>query len=352
MNQFLLFSRPDCRARLEAELANEGWTIEALPGPGAVVATPGDAVSPYLAFVTQALPLPEWLAAESIREAAARVVERLLSMEPLLLAREWCLEVFPADGAVTVGERRATLIREAILELLRKKRRSLVRALRTSRGSTCLVQVALMSLEEVALSIDREGLLQRLPGWFSPAPGGFVTVEEDRSLPSRAYKKMAESCAILGREPRRGERVVDLGASPGSWSFWCAARGGQVTAIDRSGPAESPYKVSWMLGDAFSFKPETPVDWLLCDVAAFPQVTLAMLREWLASQWCHAFVVTLKFKDGDFNGTFPAVIGEAKRLLGSSASRGYVRHLRSNGNEVMVFGGCDEQFLVGEDERE
>ena len=53
-----------------------------------------------------------------------------------------------------------------------------------------------------------------------PRFGGEYEFQEDKtSPPSRAYLKLWELFTRLGHWPRSGERVLDLGASPGGWTF-------------------------------------------------------------------------------------------------------------------------------------
>ena len=51
---------------------------------------------------------------------------------------------------------------------------------------------------------------------------------------------------------RAGQRVLDLGAAPGSWSMYAAQRvgpRGRVTAVDLNPPAREIPGVDWLLGD-------------------------------------------------------------------------------------------------------
>jgi 23S rRNA C2498 (ribose-2'-O)-methylase RlmM len=44
--------------------------------------------------------------------------------------------------------------------------------------------------------------------------------------------------------------------------------------------------VTFIKGDAFSFKPHRfPVDYVLCDVIAFPQKTIDLIATWLSNKW-------------------------------------------------------------------
>lgn len=72
---------------------------------------------------------------------------------------------------------------------------------------------------------------------------------------------------------RPGQCVVDLGASPGSWSQYAAKRvgpQGKVFALDLKGPAMPlAGNIAWVEGDAFALDPSTMprCDVLLSDMA-------------------------------------------------------------------------------------
>jgi 23S rRNA (cytidine2498-2'-O)-methyltransferase len=62
------------------------------------------------------------------------------------------------------------------------------------------------------------------PTKTSPFVNGACRFVEDRTgPPSRAYLKLWEACTRLGDHPRPGQTCLDLGASPGGWT-WAVAR--------------------------------------------------------------------------------------------------------------------------------
>jgi len=66
------------------------------------------------------------------------------------------------------------------------------------------------------------------PRCTSPFPNGEIAFVEDRSgPPSRAYLKLWEALTLIGRRPEPGETCVDLGASPGGWS-WALSKMGRM----------------------------------------------------------------------------------------------------------------------------
>ncbi len=121
------------------------------------------------------------------------------------------------------------------------------------------------------------------PTKTSPFPNGEAAFVEDRAgPPSRAYLKLWEACTRLGAWPQPGDRCVDLGASPGGWTWALAKLGADVLAIDRAplDPAVAAMPgVRWQEGSAFTLEPFA-VDWLFSDVIAYPAPLLDLVRRW------------------------------------------------------------------------
>lgn len=135
------------------------------------------------------------------------------------------------------------------------------------------------------------------PTTSSPVPGGEWRFVEDRAgPPSRAYLKLWEALTRLGAHPGPGDECLDLGASPGGWSWVLAQLGAAVTAVDKAPLAPRVAalpNVRQVLDSAFALPPR-PVDWLVCDVIAYPARTLALLERWLPV--ARHVVCTVKFQ--------------------------------------------------------
>ena len=157
---------------------------------------------------------------------------------------------------------------------------------------------------------------------------GACAFEEDHiGPPSRAYLKLWEALTRLGEHPRSGETCLDLGASPGGWTFVLASLGARVTAVDKAPLAPNVAAmpgVTFQDGSAFAVEP-APVDWLVCDVIAYPDRLLALVRRWVAAGAARRIVCTIKFQgetDHDSAAAFAAIPG------------GQVMHLFHNKHEL------------------
>jgi 23S rRNA (cytidine2498-2'-O)-methyltransferase len=137
------------------------------------------------------------------------------------------------------------------------------------------------------------------PTKTSPFVNGECVFEEDHiGPPSRAYLKLWEACTRLGVHPVPGETCLDLGASPGGWTWAIAALGAQVTAIDKAPLAPRVAAmpgVVWREGSAFALPPEK-IDWLFSDIIAYPDRLLALVQAWIAAGAPRHIVCTLKFQ--------------------------------------------------------
>ena len=137
------------------------------------------------------------------------------------------------------------------------------------------------------------------PTKSSPFVNGECHFIEDRiGPPSRAYLKLWEALVRLGRWPQPGERCLDLGASPGGWTWALVQLGANVTAVDKAplDPAVAAMAgVTQRLDSAFAV-PVEPVDWLFSDVIAYPDRLLALVRRWMEAGAARHIICTLKFQ--------------------------------------------------------
>jgi 23S rRNA (cytidine2498-2'-O)-methyltransferase len=137
----------------------------------------------------------------------------------------------------------------------------------------------------------------------SPWRMGIPRLRFPAGAPSRSALKLEEAfCVFLSEEelPRllkKGMAAVDLGASPGGWTWLLASRGIHVTAVD-NGRLDRRLLESGLVRhvreDGFSFSPSRPVDWMVCDIVEQPSRIARLAAQWIARGWCRRTIFNLK----------------------------------------------------------
>jgi len=162
------------------------------------------------------------------------------------------------------------------------------------------------------------------------ANGEVAFVEDRTAPPNRAYLKLWEAFTRIGAHPKPGELCLDLGASPGGWTWVLASLGAEAIAVDKA-PLDPRIAamsgVRWQQGSAFALEPakSAPVDWLLSDIACYPRRLLTLVHRWLDSGKVRNFVCTLKFQAE----TDHATAAEFRAIPGSR-----LFHLHNNKHEL------------------
>ncbi len=153
-----------------------------------------------------------------------------------------------------------------------------------------------------AFSLIEPNLILASSSTSSPWPNGSMEFEEDKtSPPSRAYLKLWDLFTRLPIYPSPGDVCLDLGASPGGWTWVLAKLGARVIAIDRAelSPAlMSNQNIQFMRGDAFKVTPEMypEVKWVFSDLICYPEKLYEFLQVWLADSKPRYFVCTIKLQ--------------------------------------------------------
>lgn len=141
------------------------------------------------------------------------------------------------------------------------------------------------------------------PANSAPWPMGIPRLRAPAGAPSRSGLKLVEALATffddneLTARMRAGRVAIDLGAAPGGWSQVLASRGLRVIAVDNGPIAQAVLDtqlVEHRREDAFRFRPERPVDWMVCDVVAAPARIAALAAQWIARGWCRETIFNLK----------------------------------------------------------
>jgi 23S rRNA (cytidine2498-2'-O)-methyltransferase len=140
------------------------------------------------------------------------------------------------------------------------------------------------------------------PAETSPWPMGIPRLRMPSAAPSRSTLKLAEafqeflderSLKRLGPEAT----AVDLGASPGGWTWQLVRRGVAVTAVD-NGAMDATLMDSGLVKhrrtDGLTYRPSEPVDWMVCDVVESPSRVAHLASRWIAEGWCRETIFNLK----------------------------------------------------------
>jgi 23S rRNA (cytidine2498-2'-O)-methyltransferase len=165
----------------------------------------------------------------------------------------------------------------------------------------------------------------------SPYPDGEVAfVENKTEPPSRAYLKLWEFFQLERVWPKPGERVIDLGSSPGGWTWVLDQLGAKVLSVDKAPLAQTTRfssRVTPVLESAFSLDPLASggLDWLFSDVICYPERLLNLVRSWLEADTVRNMVCTVKLQGPtDFDA-----IKEFRAIPGSK-----LQHLCHNKHEL------------------
>lgn len=146
---------------------------------------------------------------------------------------------------------------------------------------------------------SRNGFVGLSPARLPLPESGLVRLKLSSEAPSRSALKLEEALLrFCGRgRPAGLHTAVDLGAAPGGWSWHLARLGLKVTGVDHGKLASAlldEYPVRHVPGDAFTWRPERPVDLVVCDVVDKPARTLALMQKWLQQGWARAALFNLK----------------------------------------------------------
>lgn len=134
-------------------------------------------------------------------------------------------------------------------------------------------------------------------------PMGIPRLRRLRDAPSRSALKLEEALLILLNDEQRkhllhpGMLAVDLGAAPGGWSWIMARQGLRVHAIDNGRLAASALAtglIEHIRADGFRYRPDQPVDWLLCDMVEQPARIAELIGLWFVRGHCRHAIFNLK----------------------------------------------------------
>jgi 23S rRNA (cytidine2498-2'-O)-methyltransferase len=169
---------------------------------------------------------------------------------------------------------------------------------------------------------------------LSLAPGGRERMRVPKDAPARSARKLAEAIAWLGMGPNAGETVVDLGAAPGGWTRVLVDRKARVIAVD---PASLEPHIARMRGvrhvraSAFDYEPDSPADWLVCDMAWRPLEVAELLAKWGRRKYARGLIANFKLPMKEKRALLLRV---KKTLEGGGWRNVRMRHLYHDRDEI------------------
>ncbi|MBY4677818.1 23S rRNA (cytidine(2498)-2'-O)-methyltransferase RlmM [Marinobacterium sp. CAU 1594] len=167
---------------------------------------------------------------------------------------------------------------------------------RRAPGDALRLQLFVVSGEQIYLGVVP-------PANSAPWLQGIPRLKFPKDAPSRSTLKLEEAwhwflpSAEWERRLAAGGTAVDLGAAPGGWTWQLVRRGMFVTAVD-NGPMNDDLmatgQVEHCREDGYLYRPDKPVDWMVCDMVDKPARTAAMVVEWALNGWCREAIFNLK----------------------------------------------------------
>lgn len=191
--------------------------------------------------------------------------------------------------------------------------------------------------------LDKNTLVYATMRWKKWPQGWCQFIEDKKNPPNRAYLKLWEALSLLDTYPKKGETAIDLGASPGGWTYVMQQLGTMVTSVDKAplDPkiAKLPH-ITYLGQSAFSLEPNkwpTNIDWLLSDIACYPDRLYDFLMKWKEAGIAKQIIFTIKLQ----GETDLEVI---KRFQAIPDSRAI--HLHYNKHEATFFYPAPQSLFV------
>lgn len=295
-----------CRTGFESECAAEIQTLAAVQGiAGYCKAKPA---SGYVVFVA------------AVAEDAIALITKI-SFTQLIFTRQW-FRILALTKDLNINDRIAGLLPpirgappsgELFMETtdtnagkeLQTLCRSLARPLETALKKSDLLQTdAHAQRLHICFLSTTAAYVGVVPvANSSPFLMGIPRLRFPSSAPSRSTLKLEEALLTFLNPDQRaqalqpGMRAIDLGAAPGGWTWQLVRRGLHVIAVDNGAMQPSLLDsglVEHCREDGFRFRPEQPVEWMVCDIVEQPSRIAELAALWLAEGWCTASVFNLK----------------------------------------------------------
>jgi 23S rRNA (cytidine2498-2'-O)-methyltransferase len=186
------------------------------------------------------------------------------------------------------------------------------------------------------------------PNNSAAALNGIQRVSMAHDAPSRSYLKLAEAFEVFLDKSEQaqwlkpGMTAVDLGAAPGGWTWQLVQRQLKVTAIDNGplkGAAAAHPSIKHLRQDGFRFRPQKPVDWLVCDMVEQPQRVATLMTEWFIGGHTQRAIFNLKLPMKKRVAALNTALDSIRSALNAKGIRHHlaVKQLYHDREEVTVF---------------
>jgi 23S rRNA (cytidine2498-2'-O)-methyltransferase len=180
------------------------------------------------------------------------------------------------------------------------------------------------------------------------ALNGIQRVSMASDAPSRSYLKLAEAFEVFLDKKEQalwlkpGMTAIDLGAAPGGWTWQLVQRGLKVTAVDNGplkGAAAGHPSIRHLREDGFRFRPQRPVDWLVCDMVEQPQRVAALMTEWFVGGLTQRAIFNLKLPMKKRVAALQEALGNLRTALNNKGIRYQLeaKQLYHDREEVTVY---------------
>ncbi|HMO05408.1 MAG TPA: SAM-dependent methyltransferase [Kiritimatiellia bacterium] len=336
-----------CRPEFTDALIEEGrdkcgpsghWSA---PAPGLVELCGVAPPARQLVFERQRLMAPFLVPMDELKPLSDATAVRMLGTaateKPLWTAHLLTVDDDNEAAAGTSLPKRLEGIWGAAVRLARKTAPDLEKRYRPPhriKPDGTVIQV-LLGRDGCRISHERAGAM------VQTVPGGILRMKWDDAAPSRSYLKMEEAFAVMPVAPVAGERVIDLGAAPGGWTYAFVKRGCPVIAVDHGPMKLPPAQPGWgtvehRRENGITFMPPRDgpaVDWLVGDMLIAPGVALGLLRRWLEPALARRIVCNIKLPQEQ---PYAAIKPVEALLAGQTRYTWIMRQLYHDRREITV----------------
>jgi 23S rRNA (cytidine2498-2'-O)-methyltransferase len=293
-----------------------------------------DLKNKYIAFSSTALIdatlIPDDSVSKQVNEIIKAIFPKIINTTKINLHVYALTQKY---GILETG--RADIFKGKIITALKKKN---IHNLRKGFNRELpFLQILVLPNRSIAVSYLSSEDMNTYKSLISPFVGGFNNVADDIKAPSRAFKKIIEAQEVMGVKIAPEETLIDLGASPGGWTYVARQNGARVIALDRSPLKKELMEdnmVKFVKSDAFKYEVTDPVDWVVSDIISSPERILELVNYWVMEKKCRNFIFTIKFqgeKDYGILRKFKAISMDCEYSV-------ILKQLNVNKNEVTIMG--------------